>query len=69
MAPSCSFASSGPGVVPTVIGGHPREGAKELLAEYPEIVTALDELTDPGMFLTIIVALGVASVRETPCVD
>jgi len=57
------------GVVPTVFGGHPREGAKKLLAEYPDVVTAMDELTDPGIFLTIIVALGVASVRETPCVD
>ncbi|MDP6557305.1 MAG: hypothetical protein QGG71_21740 [Pirellulaceae bacterium] len=57
------------GVVPTVFSGHPREGAKELLAEYPEIVTAPDERTDQGMFLTIIVELGAASVHETPCVE
>lgn len=57
------------GVVPTVFGGHPREAAKKLLAEAPEIVNALDGLPAPGMFLTIIIALGAASVRETPIVD
>lgn len=57
------------GVVPTVFGGHPREGAKKLLAESPEIVNALDGMTAPGMFLTIIIASGTASVRETPCVE
>lgn len=57
------------GVVPTVFGGHPREAAKKLLAESPEIVNALDGMPAPGMFLTIIIALGTASVRETPTVE
>lgn len=57
------------GVVPTVFGGHPREAAKKLLAEAPEIVHALDSSAAPGMFSTIIIALGAKSVRETPIVE
>ena len=57
------------GVMPIVFGGHPREGAKELLAESPEIVRALNDGAAPEMFLTIIVALRATSVRETPIVE